>query len=160
MYTENPHSFIVILHICLCMVHRRRCHLYSFSGNFIVLSPWSIYPIRIQCALSVVNNVPETLPPPLIFAYVKQTGKLHWAMPTLHNQSVLFQTLNLHKQIRSWDSSVTAGICTVSGTRCRKQGFFLLTARWDSMGDSPGLLCHDNGSSNPDVPTVQLTIQV
>jgi hypothetical protein len=42
-------------------------------------------------------------------------------MPTLHNQSVLFHTLNLHKQIKRWDSSVTAGICTVSRTRCRKQ---------------------------------------
>jgi hypothetical protein len=56
MCTENPHSFIVIPHIRLCLVHRRRSHLYSFSGNFIVLSLWSIYPIRIQCALSVVSR--------------------------------------------------------------------------------------------------------
>jgi hypothetical protein len=56
MYTENPHSFIGIPHTRLCTVQRRRCHLYSIYGNFIVLSPWSIYLIRIECALSVVSR--------------------------------------------------------------------------------------------------------
>ena len=64
MYTENPHSLIVIPHIRLCMVHRRRCHLYSFSGNFTVLSSWSTYPIRIECALSVVSRCARNVTSP------------------------------------------------------------------------------------------------